>query len=83
MEHVREIAKRVIAEMESDPRRVRTAVRVAMIDYRLALQGRGAIGDAYVSRAWAVKLGASDEQMEEKFYKLRQLWAAGKLGGKS
>jgi len=81
MEHVREIAKRVVAEMESNPLQLHTAIRVSMIDYRLALQGRGAIGDAYVSRAWAVKLGASDEQMEEKFYKLRQLWAAGKLGG--
>ncbi len=84
MEHVREIAKRVIEEMEANADRhiAHRAARIALIDYRLALQNRGSFGDAYVSRDLAVKAGADDNELEEKCYRLRQLWAAGKLGGR-
>lgn len=82
MEHVREIAKRVIAKMEGRafPWRVRSAVRNALIDYRLALQGRGTFDAARISRTDAIHAGADDEEIEEKCYRLRQLWAAGRLG---
>lgn len=82
MEHVKDIAKRIIAEMEVVSMTARRASRLALIDYRLALQGRGTFGDAYISRTDAIHAGADDNELEEKFYRLRQLWAAGKLGGR-
>lgn len=82
MEHVREIAERIAAEIGITPFpwRVRAAVRNALIDYRLALQGRGTFEAARISRTDAIHAGADDNELEEKCYRLRQLWAAGRLG---
>lgn len=81
MEHVRDIAKRLIANMEdsSNPSTPRFWSRLALIDYRLALQGRGTFDEAYLTRDKAIKAGVNESDLDDKCYRMRQLWAAGKL----
>lgn len=81
MEHVRDIAKRLIADMEdcSNPGNPRFWARLALIDYRLALLDRGTFDEAYLTRDKAIKAGCNEIDLDDKFYRLRQLWATGKL----
>jgi len=78
-----ERAKEIIAEMEDTPDKSPVArkhrARIALIDYRLFLLGRKSYEDLCLVRAKAIESGVSEQQLIEKSYRMRQMWAAGKL----
>ena len=76
-----QIAKKLIAEMESshstcDAKHYR---RIALIDYRLFLLGRKSYDDLCLVRAKAMQCGVTEEQLLDESYRMRQMWATGKL----
>ena len=77
------IAKRIVAEMRDIPDTSTCArlnrARIALMDYRLFLLGRKSYADLCLVRAKAMESGVSEQLMIDKSYRMRQLWAAGKL----
>jgi hypothetical protein len=78
-----EIAKKIVAEMEDTPDMSPSArkhrARIALIDYRMFLLGRKSYADLCLVRAKAMESGVSEQQLLDESYRMRQMWAAGKL----
>jgi hypothetical protein len=89
MNHVREIALRVAAELELnpmpfDPDAGKRYKRIALIDYasflrksfeRTPEQNKNALGDALLYAEKSIDCGVPREVMEESFFRLRKFYA--------
>jgi len=88
MEHVREIARSIIAEMEGNdiPCDISSAEqyrKLAIIDYSKAIKespfrspeiNERAFEEAYLLAEKAISLGLYPERMDKSLYHLRQYW---------
>lgn len=89
MNHVREIAQKLAAELELnpfpfDPDAGKRLKRIAIIDYasflrkspyRTPEQNKRAFDDAQIYAEKAISLGVPREKIEESFFRLRQFYA--------
>lgn len=78
-----EIAKKIIAEMEDTPDKSPSArnnlARIALIEYRWFLLGQNSYDDLCLVRAKAMQSGVTEQQLLDDSYRMRQMWASGKL----
>lgn len=88
MEHVREIAKSIITDMQRavndcNPRESENYRRMAIIDYSKAIRecpfrspeiNERALEAARIMAEKAISLGVTEESMNESLYKVRQCW---------